>query len=118
MNLSLGIGLGLTHQRGGGAPTNPLCDAIKHQVCVRAEHKGKSLKLAPHIVYVRKGERTLDALVLETDGKPANKKKLASYSVAELASISATGESFEPSAGFDPNEPEYLSQPECVVETV
>lgn len=118
MSLSLGLGLGLRHQRGGGVPTNPLCDAIKRKVCVTAEHNGKTLKLAPHIVYVRKDERTLDALLLETDGKPANKKKLASYSVAELASIIAISESFEPSAGFDPNEPEYLSQPECVVETV
>lgn len=117
MATRISIGLGLIPSSARPQPTDSLCAAIADRVLVTAEHKGKAVKLAPHVVYRSKHDANdlrLDAVTVERDGKP-NKAKLESFKFSDLSDLVATSEAFTPDPGFDPDDPEYADKPVCII---
>lgn len=111
-------GLSLDLSLTGRVRRSPLCEAIAQKVCVTAKHKNKEVTLAPHVVYGADNGQSLDAVVVEENGRAPNKPKLSTFKVADLADIAVTVRAFAPDAGFDPNDPEYAGKIVCVVQPV
>ena len=119
VGLGLGIGLGLGGNQGGAPSNGPLCDAIARKVCVTATEKGKSLLLAPYVVYRgHGGAQDVDGVVIERDGKAPNKEKIDAFKVSDLSEIALTDRSFAPVAGFDPADAKYADKIVCIVNLV
>jgi hypothetical protein len=118
VGLGLGLGLGLGQNVAATSGRSPLCEAIHRKVCVSAERKNKQLLLAPHVVYTDADAQYLDAVVVAENGKKPNKAKIATYAVADLASVAITDTTFKPNTGFKPNDPKYAGKTVCVVEMV
>lgn len=117
MSMNLGLGLGLGSHR-APQPQNPLCAAIAALKMVTVNDGGLSLKLAPHIVY-RRGRwetLTLEAVLVERDGKPVFNDRLRTYRVDDLSEIVVTEDAFSISSEFDPIEPEYQTRTICAVQ--
>lgn len=118
--MAIGLGLNLSLGSQGNPPQPPLCQAIAAKRIVTAMDGDMALKLAPHVVYrrTRREIETLEAVVIERNGKPFNQTNLRSYRVADLSSIVVTDENFTVSPDFDPDEPEYAGRTICIVQTV
>ena len=117
--IGLGLGLGLNSNRGGAPSVSPLCDAIARKVCVSATEKGKSLILAPYVVYRgHGGAQDVDGVVIERDGKAPNKEKIDAFKVSDLSEITLTDRPFAPVAGFDPADAKYADKIVCIVNLV
>lgn len=118
MSMSLGLGLGLTG-RSGGAPSNPVCEAIAAKICISFKDGNHTYLVAPHVSYKGHGDAPyLDAVVIERDGKAPNKPKLEAFKISELADILKTGTAFTVEAGFDASDAKYLGKTICVVQVV
>lgn len=116
--LGLGIGLTLGGGMGGRPAPDILCEAVAKRLCVTANDGDIAIKIAPHIVYKRtkKETRTVDAVLVERNGKPVNHATLRSYTVAELSDIAITEDGFTVDPDFDPQDIEYSRGAFCVLE--
>lgn len=120
LSLSLGLGIGQSGARPAPSSGDLLCQAIAGKVCVTATLKGKAVKLAPHVVYLKgpSDEHQLDAVTVESNGKPVNKPKLSMFKVSDLIGLALTPSAFIPNAGFDPNDAKYAGKVICIVNLI
>lgn len=119
----LGLGIGLTlgsGNRGGAAAQPSICDAIQARKCITVKDGDTVLKLAPHIVYkwTKKEIITLDASLLERDGRPVNKVSLRRYPVEDLSELVILDEGFTVAPDFDASDLAYSRGTICVVQLV
>jgi hypothetical protein len=87
-----------------------LSQAIRNQLCVRANYNRGAVILAPHILYTRHDAPFVDAVVIERNGGAPAETKLASFRVAGLKSIVMTIEGFVPFAGLDLSDARYAER--------
>lgn len=118
----VGIGIGLGFQNGGRKrpPHGTLCDAIARKVCITVKDGDVLLKLAPHVVFNRGKHKipTLDAVLVERDGKPANQANLRQFPIEALLELVVLDEGFTIHPKFDPDDPAYAGAPLCIVKPV
>jgi hypothetical protein len=80
------------------------------QSCVFVSLNGRTLLVAPHILYMSSGEAILEAVALEVDGRDLPDPKLAAYSMADLTSLAVTRKPFSPDPRFNSADPHYAGR--------
>lgn len=118
LNLSVGLEPGAPAPGASATPTDILCQAIAHKMCVTATYNGKAVTLAPHIVFVKHGDQFLYAVTVDQDGKKAKKSKLGTFKLAGLTSIASTVRPFVPQRSFQADDPRYAGNTVCVLPAV
>ena len=120
MRMGLGLGLGFTTNRTSAPTSVPdiICGAVHNRKEIGATVKSKALVLSPHVVYWKAGQPDvfwLDAVIVSEDGTPASKAKLGSFKLTDLSGVTALETTFEPFAGFKPDNPQYAGKTRCVL---
>lgn len=118
--MMLGLGLGLTNVRNRAAvqpakPQDKLCEAVRQRVCVVIDHKGKTLTIAPHVVYQAGSADDLRLAGVEIDATSRKKPKLVTFKVADIERVEVTDFPFSAHVGFDANDPEYQGNTLCII---
>lgn len=111
----IGFSMGLGGESARRESRGPLFDAMEDRRCVSAVQDGRTLILAPHIVYRKEGDLRLDAVVVEEDGAPGA-AGLTSFDLDSFDDIASTTREFEPLADFEP-EDEEAGEILCIVAT-
>jgi len=91
-------------------PSGLIRDAIARGHCISAVYNGAAVTLAPHILYVVRGDLFIDAVVVERDGKPPKLVKLGAFKLAGLSGVAETGRPLAPRLPLDPTDPKYLGK--------
>ena len=94
-------------QGAAGGVYERLFRAIASRSCVFVTLNGRTLLMAPHILYMSGGEAVLEAVALEVDGRSPPDPKLGAYSVADLTSLAVTRKPFSPDPSFNSGDPHY-----------
>jgi hypothetical protein len=78
----------------------PLCQAIRQTKLVFANHKKKTLLLAPYGVVCRDEELLLDAVIVLEDGRAPGAPSLSSFALADLIAVARSEQDFTPDPQF------------------
>lgn len=120
--MQIGIGISLTNLAMQGArPGSPtICDAVARKACITVNDGDVLLKLAPHVVFNRGKHKvpTLEAVMIERDGKPANQTNLRQFPIESLLELVILDEGFSIHPKFDPDDPAYAGAPLCIVKPI
>ncbi len=84
-----------------------LLEAIALQKCIGAIYNRTPFKLAPYILYTRHDELYVDAIPVETNGRPPREVKLATFKVTGLSELAPDERLFQPDPAYNPNEARY-----------
>jgi hypothetical protein len=80
-----------------------LMEAIARQKAVEAMYNGQRIKLAPHLLFERRGDLFVSALNLSKTWRPEEEPRLGQFKLAGLGSPDLLDESFEPIPSYDPS---------------
>ena len=97
-------------QGAAGGVYERLSKAIEAKSCVFVSLNGRTLLVAPHILYMSGGEAVLEAVALGVDGRNLPDPKLAAYSMADLTSLAVTRTPFSPDPRFNSADPHYAGR--------
>jgi hypothetical protein len=79
-----------------------LMEAIARQKAVEAMYNGQRIKLAPHLLFERRGDLFVSALNMSKIWRPEEEPRLGQFKLAGLGSPDLLDESFEPIPSYDP----------------
>jgi hypothetical protein len=91
-------------------PSGLIRDAMAGGHCISAVYNGVGITLAPHILYVVRGDLFLDAVVVVRDGRPPKMVKLGVFKLAGLSEVASTSRPLAPRLPLDPTNPKYLGR--------
>ena len=97
-------------------PTMIWFEAIARRRCVRATYNGMAALLAPHVLYSRREQPYVGAVVIARRGVPAVERRLGIFAVAGLSACTLTDEAFEIDPSFVPDDPRYAAATLLAVE--
>ncbi len=101
--MRIGIGLGLTNQRGGpsSSPEDTIKAAIKERKHVRAMRGETSILVQPYALYIDKGTRVLHAVIVAVDGEARGDWVPSGIDMSDLSDVEVYDDTFVPSDAFD-----------------
>jgi hypothetical protein len=94
-------------QMRGMTDSRLILEAIAMKRCVEVTYNRTRMKLAPHILYTRRGDLFVDAVAVEREGREPGEPKLGTFKLAGLQIAEIIARSFQPMAGFDPSDQRY-----------
>ena len=86
-------------------PRMALLEAVARKRVVTALYNGVTMKLAPHLLFERRGDLFVSAWNMSKNCRPADEPRLGHFKLGGLADVALTGESFEPLPSFAPAAP-------------
>ncbi len=75
--------------------------AIARQKAVAALYNGKLIKLAPHLLFERRGDLFVSALNMSKNWRMDEEQRLGQFKLAGLGEADVLEESFDPVASYD-----------------
>ena len=87
-------------------PRMVLFEAIARKRAVTAEYNGVRMRLAPHVLFERRGDLFLSALNLSKNWRPDDEKRLGHFKLDGLGETALTDEGFDPLPSFEPAAPQ------------
>ena len=87
-------------------PRLVLFEAIARKRAVTAEYNGVQMRLAPHVLFERRGDLFLSAVNLSKNWRSEEEKRLGFFKLDGLGEAKLTDESFEPLPAFEPAAPQ------------
>lgn len=88
-------------RRAGFGTRVTLMAAIALKQAVEACYNGKELRLAPHLLFERRGDSFLRALNMRKTWRSDEQPRLGQFKLAGLIDVQLTGEPFEPLPAYD-----------------
>ena len=82
-----------------------LMEAIARQKTIEARYNGNRIKLAPHLMFERRGDLFVSALNLSKSWRSAEERRLGQFKLAGLGSPDLLDEGFEPLPSYEPATP-------------
>lgn len=95
-----------TSSRSGGDPRLVLFEAIARKRAVTAEYNGVRMRLAPHVLFERRGDLFLSALNMTKNWRSDEDKRLGHFKLDGLGDTMLTDECFDPLPSFEPATPQ------------
>lgn len=95
-----------TSSRSGGDPRLVLFEAIARKRAVTAEYNGVRMRLAPHVLFERRGDLFLSALNMTKNWRSDEDKRLGHFKLDGLGDTMLTDEGFDPLPSFEPATPQ------------
>lgn len=87
-------------------PRMVLFEAIARKRAVTAEYNGVQMRLAPHVLFERRGDLFLSALNMTKNWRADDEKYLGHFKLDGLGETVLTDESFDPLPSFEPAAPQ------------
>jgi hypothetical protein len=117
--LSLGLGLGLTMQRGGGhSPEQIVRKALKERKRLKAKHDGANVVLEPYALYKTDAGKFVAGVVIYADDQRDASFDPQYVPLHELHGIGSLPDTFFPNWAFNPNNIAGLTELIAAVELV
>jgi hypothetical protein len=82
-----------------------IMEAIARQHAVTACYNGKIIKLAPHLLFERRGDLFVSALNMSKNWRADDERRLGQFKLAGLGAMELLDESFNPLPSYDPAAP-------------
>lgn len=82
-----------------------LMEAIARRRAVIAQYNGEHIKLAPHLLFERRGDLYVQALNMSKPSRPDEQPRLGQFKLAGLIATKLLDERFDPMPDFDANPP-------------
>lgn len=82
-----------------------LMEAITFRKIVKVRYNRDVIRLAPHLLFERKGDLFTSALNVEKAWRADEDPRLGQFKLAGLADITLTDDEFEPLPSFSPRTP-------------
>ena len=89
-----------------GDPRLVLFEAIARKRAVTAEYNGVQMRLAPHVLFERRGDLFLSALNLTKNWRADDEKYLGHFKLDGLCETLLTEDSFDTLPSFEPAAPQ------------
>ena len=89
-----------------GDPRLVLFEAIARKRAVTAQYNGVQMRLAPHILFERRGDLFISALNLTKNWRSDDKKHLGHFKLDGLGETTLTEDGFDPLPSFEPAAPQ------------
>ena len=86
-------------------PRMVLFEAIARKRAVTAQYNGVQMRLAPHVLFERRGDLFLSALNMTKNWRSDDEKRLGHFKLDGLGETILTDEGFDPLPSFEPNAP-------------
>ncbi len=80
-------------------------EAVARKRVVTALYNGVTMKLAPHLLFERRGDLFVSAWNMSKNWRPEDEPKLGHFKLDGMADVAVTEESFEPLPSFAPAAP-------------
>ena len=87
-------------------PRLVLFEAIARKRAVTAEYNGVQMRLAPHVLFERRGDLFLSALNMTKNWRSEGDKRLGHFKLDGLGETALTEDSFDPLPSFEPTAPQ------------
>lgn len=87
-------------------PRMVLFEAIARKRAVTAQYNGVSMRLAPHVLFERRGDLFLSALNMSKNWRTDDEKHLGQFKLDGLGETILTDEGFDPLPSFEPAAPQ------------
>lgn len=94
-----------TQSNRSGDPRMVLFEAIARKRAVTAEYNGVQMRLAPHVLFERRGDLFLGALNLTKNWRSDDEKRLGHFKLDGLGETTLTDDGFDPLPAFEPAAP-------------
>ena len=78
-----------------------LMEAIARKRAILARYNGAEIKLAPHLMFERRGDLFVSALNMSKDWRADDERRLGQFKLAGLAATELLDEGFDPLPTFD-----------------
>ena len=89
-----------------GDPRLVLFEAIARKRAVTAEYNGVRMRLAPHVLFERRGDLFLSALNMTKNWRSDDEKRLGHFKLDGLGETTLTEDGFDPLPSFEPAAPQ------------
>ena len=89
-----------------GDPRLVLFEAIARKRAVTAEYNGVQMRLAPHVLFERRGDLFISAVNLTKNWRSDEEKRLGHFKLDGLGETVLTEDSFDPLPSFKPAAPQ------------
>lgn len=87
-------------------PRMVLFEAIARKRAVTAEYNGIQMRLAPHVLFERRGDLFLSAVNLTKNWREDDERYLGHFKLDGLGETALTDDSFDPLPSFEPTPPQ------------
>ena len=82
-----------------------LLEAIARKKAVEVLYNGKLIKLAPHLLFERRGDLFISALNMNKNWRAAEDRRLGQFKLEGLGAADLLDESFDPLPSYEPATP-------------
>ena len=90
----------------GNDPRLVLFEAIARKRAVTAQYNGVQMRLAPHVLFERRGDLFLSALNMTKNWRSDEEKRLGHFKLDGLGETALTDEGFDPLPSFEAAAPQ------------
>ena len=80
-------------------------EAISRQKTIAARYNGELIKLAPHLLFERRGDLFTVALNMSKNWRSGDERRLGQFKLAGLVATELLDESFDPLPSYEPAVP-------------
>ncbi len=80
-------------------------EAIARKHAVMAQYNGAMMKLAPHLLFERRGDLFVSALNMSKNWRSEDEQQLGHFKLKGLAMADLTDETFDPLPSYQPTVP-------------
>jgi hypothetical protein len=87
-------------------PRLVLFEAIARKRAVTAQYNGVRMRLAPHLLFERRGDLFVGALNMSKNWRSDDEKRLGHFKLDGLGDAALTEEGFDPLPSFEPAAPQ------------
>ena len=87
-------------------PRLVLFEAIARKRAVTAEYNGVQMRLAPHVLFERRGDLFISAVNLTKNWRSDEEKRLGHFKLDGLGETKLTQDGFDPLPSFEPATPQ------------
>ena len=95
-----------TSAKSSNDPRMVLFEAIARKRAVTAQYNGVQMRLAPHVLFERRGDLFLSALNMTKNWRSDDEKHLGHFKLDGLGETALTDEGFDPLPSFRPTAPQ------------
>ena len=95
-----------TSAKSSNDPRMVLFEAIARKRAVTAQYNGVQMRLAPHVLFERRGDLFLSALNMTKNWRSDDEKHLGHFKLDGLGETILTDEGFDPLPSFQPTAPQ------------
>ena len=95
-----------TSAKPSGDPRMVLFEAIARKRAVTAQYNGVQMRLAPHVLFERRGDLFLSALNMTKNWRSDDERYLGHFKLDGLGETELTEEGFDPLPSFQPAVPQ------------